>query len=109
MPAPIISVDPDVLDGQPCFAGTRTPVDVLFANLAAGERLDVILEHYPGVTREAAVDVLQEACRLVRQSAMEEAGLAPEIQEKLGALMYPADWAGLSIDEKRAHYGRRAR
>ncbi len=104
-----VSVDPDVLDGQPCFAGTRTSVDVLFVNLAAGERLEVILEYYPGLTREAAIDALQEACRLLRQSAMKEAGLSPEAQEKVGALMYPADWEGLSLDERRDHYRRRAR
>src|SRR5215207_5769390 len=31
-------------NGQPCFEGTSTPIDVLFVNLAAGERLDVILD-----------------------------------------------------------------
>jgi len=59
MSVPHVSVHPE--DGQPCFEGTSTPIDVLFANLAAGERLDVILDHFPTITRAAAVAVLREA------------------------------------------------
>lgn len=107
MPAPPISSRPDVLDGQPCFEGTRTPVDVLFVNLAAGERLDVVLDHEPAIRRDAAIAVLREACRLVRERAMAAAGLAPDAQAKAGAEMYPADWDALAADERVEHYRRR--
>jgi uncharacterized protein (DUF433 family) len=59
MSLPHVSVRPE--DGQPCFEGTSTPIDVLFANLAAGERLDVILDHFPTIRREAAVAVCAKA------------------------------------------------
>ena len=106
MPVLKVSVRPDVLNGQPCFEGTQTPVDVLFVNLAAGERLDVILDGYPGVTHEAAVTVLREALRLVRERAFAEAGISPEAQAKAGAVMFPDDWEALALDERQAHYRR---
>ena len=61
-------------NGQPCFEGTSTPIDVLFANLAAGERLDVILDHFPTIRREAAVAVLRESLRS-SERAMVDAGV----------------------------------
>ncbi len=76
-------------------------------NLAAGERLDVILNSFPAITREAAVKVLREACRLVRQKALEGAPLSSEARRKIGGLMHPEDWDGLELDESAAYYRRR--
>jgi hypothetical protein len=45
-------------------------------NLAAGERLDVILNHFPTLKREAAVAVLRESLHRLRQQAMVDAGLS---------------------------------
>lgn len=53
--------DPEILGGTPVFAGTRVPVRVLFEHLAAGDSLDVFLSDFPSVSREMAVQVLQEA------------------------------------------------
>jgi uncharacterized protein (DUF433 family) len=103
MARPPVSSRPEVLDGQPCFEGTRTPVDVLFVNLAAGERL---LASTPAITREAAIGVLREACRLVREHAMAEAGLAPEARAAAGEVMYPGDWDTLAADERAEYYRR---
>ena len=87
MSVPHVSVHPE--DGQqPCFEGTSTPIDVLFANLAAGERLDVILDHFPTITR-AAVAVLRESLRRVREEAMLDAGLSPDLRARAGAVMQP--------------------
>ena len=107
MPRPHVSSRPEVLAGQPCFEGTRTPVDVLFVNLAAGERLDVVLDSTPAITREAAIAVLREACRLVRERAMADAGLAPDAQARAGEVMYPGDWDALAADERAEYYRRR--
>ena len=107
MARPPVSSRPEVLDGQPCFEGTHTPVDVLFVNLAAGERLEVILASTPAITREAAIGVLREACRLVREHAMAEAGLAPEARAAAGEVMYPGDWDTLAADERAEYYRRR--
>jgi uncharacterized protein (DUF433 family) len=97
-----VSVHPE--DGQPCFEGTSTPIDVLFANLAAGERLDVILDHFPTITRAAAVAVLRESLRRVREEAMLDAGLSPDLRARAGAVMHPGDWDALQVDESREHY-----
>jgi uncharacterized protein (DUF433 family) len=102
MSVPHVSVHPE--DGQPCFEGTSTPIDVLFANLAAGERLDVILDHFPTITRAAAVAVLRESLRRVREEAMLDAGLSPDLRARAGAVMHPGDWDALQVDESREHY-----
>lgn len=47
------------MSGEPCFAGTRVPVKILFEHLEAGEPLSVFLEDFPSVTREHAVAVLE--------------------------------------------------
>lgn len=57
----LISVDPERHSGTPCFAGTRVPVQDLFAYLGGGEDLGSFLESFPTVSREHAVRVLQLA------------------------------------------------
>jgi uncharacterized protein (DUF433 family) len=54
-----IKVDPDILGGTPCFAGTRVPVDTLFDLLERGQSLDDFLAGFPTVEREQAVAVLE--------------------------------------------------
>lgn len=49
------------MSGTPVFAGTRVPVKTLFDYLAAGDPLERFLEHFPDVSREQAVAVLQKA------------------------------------------------
>lgn len=56
-----IEVDPEVLGGVPCFAGTRVPVKVLFDYLEAGDTLDEFLDEFPSVKRELAVRLLEDS------------------------------------------------
>lgn len=56
-----VSVHPNRLGGEPCFAGTRVPVKNLFDYLEGGDSLDDFLEGFPGVTREQAIAVLELA------------------------------------------------
>lgn len=56
-----VSVHPDRLGGEPCFAGTRVPVKNLFDYLEGGESLNDFLEGFPGVTRDQAIAVLDLA------------------------------------------------
>ncbi len=37
-----IKIDPEILGGTPCFAGTRVPVDTLFDYLSGGYTLEAI-------------------------------------------------------------------
>lgn len=59
--SPLIHSDPDILGGTPVFIGTRVPVKTLLDYLAAGDPLDAFLDHFPSVSREQAVAVLERA------------------------------------------------
>ena len=61
MTQPLIVVDADIQSGTPVFAGTRVPIRNLFDYLEEGDSLDVFLEQFPSVSREAAVAVLEQA------------------------------------------------
>jgi uncharacterized protein (DUF433 family) len=61
----VIHRDPDILSGEPVFVSTRVPVRSLFDYMAAGDSLEVFLEHFPSVTREQAVAALKEANELL--------------------------------------------
>jgi uncharacterized protein (DUF433 family) len=56
-----ITTDPEIMNGAPCFRGTRVPVKNLFDSLARGRSLDYFLSQFPSVTREQAVEVLELA------------------------------------------------
>jgi uncharacterized protein (DUF433 family) len=57
----VVSQDPDVLGGEPVFAGTRVPVKSLFDHLEAGDSIDYFLEGFPSVKREQVIALLEEA------------------------------------------------
>lgn len=61
MPRNLVTVDPEILGGTPVFAGTRVPVAVLFENLADGLSLEEILDAYPTLPRETAIEALRQA------------------------------------------------
>jgi uncharacterized protein (DUF433 family) len=61
----IITIDPEILSGQPVFTGTRVPVETLFDHLEAGVALDEFLDDFPGVTKEQAVALLDMASKLL--------------------------------------------
>ena len=52
--------DPQILSGTPVFRGTRVPLQNLFDALEAGETLDEFLEGFPAISREVALQVLEE-------------------------------------------------
>jgi uncharacterized protein (DUF433 family) len=59
--ATLIVQDPEIRGGEPVFRGTRVPFQILFDYLEGGETLDDFLEQYPGVSRENAIEALEEA------------------------------------------------
>ena len=61
--AGVIIRDPDILDGEPLFRGTRVPFRVLTDYLEGGDTVDQFLEQYPSVTRELAIAAIEEARR----------------------------------------------
>lgn len=61
MRSKIISIRPDTLGGTPCFVGTRVPIKSLFDYLEAGDDLEEFLDQFPSVTREAAIQLLEDS------------------------------------------------
>ena len=61
MAEPIIVIDPELMSGTPCFRGTRVPFKNLIDYLEGGHSLDEFLKQFPTVTREMAVQALEEA------------------------------------------------
>jgi uncharacterized protein (DUF433 family) len=61
MKSPRVISDPEILGGTPVFIGSRVPVRILFEHLAAGDPLEVFLEDFPSVSRELAIQVLEDA------------------------------------------------
>lgn len=61
----IVTVDPELMSGTPCFAGTRVPVQALLDYLEGGDSLDEFLEGFPTVKREQAVAFIQRGGELV--------------------------------------------
>ena len=56
-----MSQDPEILGGEPVFAGTRVPVKSLFDHLEAGDSIEDFLEGFPSVTRKQVIALLEEA------------------------------------------------
>lgn len=57
----LITIDQEVLGGQPVFKGTRVPIDTLFDHLEAGVSLVEFLDDFPTVTKQQAIATLEIA------------------------------------------------
>lgn len=61
----LITVDEDILGGQPVFRGTRVPVESLFDHLEAGVPLNEFLDDFPTVSKQQAIALLEVANKLL--------------------------------------------
>ena len=66
----LIVRNPNILSGEPVFAGTRVPVRIMFEHLEAGDSLNEFLTDFPSVTREQALELLA----LMQRRLIEELG-----------------------------------
>jgi uncharacterized protein (DUF433 family) len=57
----VIHSDPQIMGGTPVFVGTRVPFQTLLDYLEAGDPLSEFLEDFPTVSREQAVEALEQA------------------------------------------------
>ena len=57
----VVTSNPKVMHGTPCFAGTRVPVKSLFDHFEAGYNLDYFLSQFSTVGRDQALAVLKAA------------------------------------------------
>lgn len=49
---PVITRNPRIMHGTPCFAGTRVAVQTFFDHIEAGYTIEGFLEQFPTVRRE---------------------------------------------------------
>ena len=61
MRQPVVKIDPEIMSGAPCFAGTRVPIQNLIDYLEGGDSIDNFLEGFPTVSREQVIAFLEEA------------------------------------------------
>ena len=57
----VVKRDPEILGGEPVFAGTRVPIESLFDHLEAGDSIADFLEGFPSVKREQVLALLEES------------------------------------------------
>jgi uncharacterized protein (DUF433 family) len=53
--AGVVSIDPEIMHGTPCFTGTRVPVQTPLDYIEEGDTLDSFLSDFVTVNREQAV------------------------------------------------------
>jgi uncharacterized protein (DUF433 family) len=65
----VVWVDPDRMSGEPCFRGTRIPVQMLIDHLTAGFSLDEFLETVPSLERSQAQRFIEIAGQQMKECA----------------------------------------
>ncbi len=60
---PVVTVNPDIMHGTPCFAGTRVAVQTFFDHLEAGYTIDGFLQQFPTVRRDQVSKLLALASK----------------------------------------------
>ena len=51
-PAKVVSIDPEIMSGTPCFTGTPVPVQNLLDYIESNHTLEEFFQDFPRVTRE---------------------------------------------------------
>ena len=67
---PVITSNPNIMHGTPCFAGTRVAVQTFFDHLQAGYTIDGFLEQFPTVRREQVSQLLEQLREDVKRVAV---------------------------------------
>ena len=65
----VLRIDPEIMHGALCFAGTRVPLTIFLDNLQEGVGLKEFLANYPSVEKEQAEAVLDWENNAIRQAA----------------------------------------
>jgi len=61
MPQRVVIAHPEIMHGTPCFRGTRIPFKNLIDCLEGGHSLGEFLTQFPTVSREMAIQAVEEA------------------------------------------------
>jgi uncharacterized protein (DUF433 family) len=57
----VVKIDPEIMSGALCFAGTRVPIQNLIDYLEGGDSIEDSLEGFPTASRDQVVAFLEEA------------------------------------------------
>jgi uncharacterized protein (DUF433 family) len=57
----IVWVDPVRMSGEPCFRGTRVPIQALIDHIEGNSTLEEFLEGFPSVSRDQAIQFIELA------------------------------------------------
>ncbi len=57
----VVKIDPEIMSGVPCFAGTRVPIQNLIDYFEGGDSVDDFLDGFPTVSRQQVIAFLEEA------------------------------------------------
>ncbi len=57
----VVKIDPEIMSGTPCFAGTRVPIQHLIDYLQGGDSIEEFLQDFPTVTRKQITSFFEEA------------------------------------------------
>jgi uncharacterized protein (DUF433 family) len=60
-----ITVDPDICNGRPVVRGTRISVQTVLEFLAAGDKVEDVIDEYPSLSSEDVYACLDYASRLM--------------------------------------------
>jgi uncharacterized protein (DUF433 family) len=66
----VVKIDPEIMSGAACFAGTRVPIQNLMDYLEGGDSIDEFLEDFPTVSRQQVISFLEEAKQSVLARAV---------------------------------------
>lgn len=64
---PRISLDPAVMGGRACIAGTRVTVGMIVGQVGAGRSPDELVDEYPYLSREDVLEAIRYAAWLAEQ------------------------------------------
>jgi len=65
-----IASEPEVMFGKPVIKNTRIPVDLILEKLAAGDKMEDLLEAYPSLTKEDIVSCLLFAAETIKNEVV---------------------------------------
>lgn len=65
-----ITIDPQIMGGQPCIRGLRIPVSLIIKLIAGGKSTEEILEEYPELEEEDIKQALKFAAWMVSEKQL---------------------------------------
>lgn len=69
MNSSVVSIDPEIMGGTPCFAGTRVPIRTLLDYVEAGDSIEEFLEDFPSVGHDKVIAFLEDSTALIIREA----------------------------------------